>query len=141
MMTIAQARAIVGQQLGFPPSFDGSVAAYRDLSAADQIRLTQALFSYIRANPDKFTQAQQETVRVEQSRVDRMNPQETGFDGTLFMNELENGALRIGGAVANVGEGVVKSVNLVGTLLPIAILFVVFIYAYPLVKKATTPNP
>ena len=141
MMTIAQARAIVGQQLGFPPSFDGSVSAYRDLSAANQIRLTQALFAYIRANPDKFTEAQQQTVRVEQSRVDRMTPEDASFDGGQFMTELEAGAVRIGGAVANVGEGVVKSVNLVGNLIPIAVLFAAFVFAYPYFKKATTSQP
>lgn len=58
-MSITQARAIVGQNLGFGSDFDGSIGAYQNLSQADQIRLTDALGAYIKANPASFTDQQQ----------------------------------------------------------------------------------
>jgi hypothetical protein len=57
LMSIQDARALVGQQLGFA-GFDGSVQSYAMLSQADQVKLTDAMSKYIHDNPARFTTAQ-----------------------------------------------------------------------------------
>lgn len=136
MMTIAQARAIVGQQLGLP-SFDGSVDAYRALTPGQQIDLTKALFSYIQKNPENFTTGQLETVKAESPRLQAAQIEDTSFSVSEFMNELETNAYKtVGEPLVNLGQGVTRSVNLVGTLLPIAVLAVLVIVALPYIQKA-----
>lgn len=59
-MTITELRAQIGQAMGFGhwwAPFDGSVAAYADLEAADQVALTQKFLDYIKAHPDQFDYA------------------------------------------------------------------------------------
>ena len=133
-MTIANARALVGQQIGLS-NFDGSVAAYRDLSAADQIRLTQALFAFIRSNPQEFTEQQQQTVQVEGNRVASLSTQDPS-SWSVFVDAITDEALRVGSSVASVGNGVITSVNLVGTLLPLAVIVAVAVFAWPYIKHA-----
>jgi len=133
--TIAQARQIVGQQLGFSASFDGSVAAYRNLTPENQIRLTQGVFAYIKQNPGQFTDAQNATVAAESSRVDALTAENPGAF-SVFVDAIADEALRVGGAVASVGNGVVTSVNLVGTLLPVAVLVSIVVFAWPYLKPS-----
>lgn len=56
---LIQARTAVAAQLGFAgfdtTDADAQRAAYRNLSAADQIRFTDALSAYVYTNPDQFT--------------------------------------------------------------------------------------
>ena len=53
------ARTAVAAQMGFSgfdtQDADAQRAAYRELSAADQIRFTDALSAYVYTNPDAFT--------------------------------------------------------------------------------------
>ena len=137
MMTIAQARALVGQSMGLR-HFDGSIHAYRNLTAAQQIDLTKRLFDYIKANPDKFDANQKATVAAEDSRIQAATVQDTSFDWGQFMQDFEANAYRtVGEPLVNIGRGVSTSVNLIGTLLPIAVLAAVVIFALPYVRKAS----
>jgi len=68
-MTTADARALVGQRLGLV-GFDGSRSAYRELSAADQERVSVETIGYIVANPDRFTS---ETVQAATLQAGKKN--------------------------------------------------------------------
>lgn len=137
MMTIAQARALVGQSMGLR-DFDGSIDAYRNLTAGQQIDLTKRLFDYIKANPANFTETQKATVAAEDSRIQAASLQDTSFDWGQFMQELEaNAYTTVAEPLVNIGRGVSTSVNLIGTLLPIAVLAAVVIFALPYVRKAS----
>jgi hypothetical protein len=137
MMTIAQARALVGQSMGLR-DFDGSIDAYRNLTAAQQIDLTKRLFDYIKANPANFTETQKATVAAEDSRIQTATVQDTSFDWGQFMQEFEQNAYTtVAEPLVNIGRGVSTSVNLIGTLLPIAVLAAVVIFALPYVRKAS----
>jgi hypothetical protein len=137
MMTIPQLREHVGRQIGLPATFDGSVAAYRELSPAQQIALTQGMIAYIKSNPGSFTPAQVETATVESSRAATMTPEDDGFDADLFFDELGTEAKRVVfDPLAKVGEGVSKSFSLVGTLLPVLAVIAVGIFLYPHLIRA-----
>jgi hypothetical protein len=139
MMTIPQLRALMGQQIGLPASFDGSVDAYRGLSRENQIALTQAMIAYIRQNPGSFTPGQVQTAEVEAPRAATMTPADESFDVGAFFQELENNAINtVGAPLVSVGQGVSEAIKLIGTLIPIAVLVAVFVFAFPHIKKATT---
>lgn len=92
-MTIQEARVFVGRSLGFPMSFDGSVAAYAGLTAVQQVELTRAMISYIAANPDKFTPGQVATALAETDRAQRMGIETDDYDWGLFVDTaLDRGA-------------------------------------------------
>lgn len=139
MMTIANARQLVGQAMGLR-DFDGSISAYRELSAAQQIELTQRLFIYIEANPASFTPGQLETVQVEKNRIQAATPEDASFDWEQFGEELgENVSTTLLEPVATVGRGVSTTVSLIGTLLPVAAVLAVLIYSYPYIKSRISP--
>ena len=134
-MTIPELRAFIGQQQGLPASFDGSITAYRNLTPAQQVTLTRGTVDYIRNNPGQFTPAQVQTATVEAGRQGDI--EDTGFDASLFWNEIGDQAFNIGNSVASIGQGVTNSLNLAGALLPIALLVAVFVFAYPHIKNST----
>ena len=63
-MTIADARALVAQNLGLA-NFDGSRAAYSALSAPDQERVSVETIRYIISNPDRFTSEQVQAAQLQ----------------------------------------------------------------------------
>lgn len=138
-MTIQQARQFSGNRIGLPATFDGSVSAYRDLSAAQQVALNAAVLNLILAQPQDFTPAQVETARVEINRAQGQITADPTFTENVatFWDEFETQALNVGQAVANVGTGVINSVSLVGTLLPIVVIGALVIFALPYIKTAT----
>lgn len=136
-MTITDARKFAGQKIGLPASFDGSIAAYANLTAAQQIAVTQAMIAYIQANPGQFTPAQVETANVQAPQAATLTPEDDSFDFGQFFDELESNAIqKIGGPVASIGNGVSQTLTLIGTLLPAAVLVAVLIYAWPHIKNA-----
>ena len=136
MTSIQQARQIVGNQIGLPQSFDGSVAAYRELPAQKQVELNQAVLRYILANPANFLPAQ---VKVASQQVDASGNYkiEESNPVATFWDEFENQAVRVASSVASVGEGVVSSVSIVGNLLPVLVIVGLFVLALPYIKQAT----
>lgn len=107
-MTIQEARKFVGQSIGLPSSFDGSVAAYRALSAARQTELTKALVNYINANPDKFTAAQVQTARAESNRAQSLSVEDTSYNWSEFVDEaLDQGAAITTGAGYSIATAIV----------------------------------
>lgn len=138
MMTIPQARKIVGQQLGFT-GFDGSVDAYRNLTPQQQIDLTKALFNYIKANPGNFTDAQQQTVAAEDSRIQKAVIEDASITVGNVMTALEESAYNVvAEPLMAVGQGVSTSVKLIGTLLPAAVIIAAVLFALPYLKKASS---
>jgi hypothetical protein len=137
MMTIVQLRELMGRQIGLPATFDGSIDAYRNLSAESQIALTRACVAYVRQNPDKFNAAQVDTATVEASRADRLTYEDPGFSAEEFFDELAIEAKKtIGEPLAAIGTGVSQSVQLVGTLLPVLALIAVAVFVWPYIAKA-----
>lgn len=137
-MTIPDARAIVGRQLGYS-GFDGSIDAYRNLTAAQQVELTKALFNYIKANPDKFTNQQQTTVAAEDSRIQKAQIEDASITIANVMTALEEQAYNVvAEPLMAVGQGVSTSVKLIGTLLPFAVIAAVVIFALPYIRKANS---
>ena len=134
-MTIPQLRAYVGQQQGLPASFDGSIDAYRNLSAAQQVTLTRGVVDYIKNHPGEFTPAQVQTANVEAGR--QSDIEDTGNNFSVFWTELGDQAFAVGNSVASIGQGVTNSLNLAGALLPVALLVAVFVFAYPHIKNST----
>lgn len=69
--SLLQARTAVAAQMGFPgfdtTSADDQRTAYRNLSAADQVRFTDQLSAYIYTNPTDFTSDQ---LAVAKDRID-----------------------------------------------------------------------
>lgn len=137
-MTTAQLRQLVANQIGLPASFDGSVAAYRKLTAAQQTELTAGMINYIRNHPGDFTEAQVATANAEAGRASTMT-NTSGYSDTTLLAELESQALRVGSAVADVGNGIVNTVSLTGTLLPFVAVAALVIFAWPYIKKAQAP--
>lgn len=141
-MPIPQLRVIVGQQIGLPAAFDGSMTAYGNLSREDQIELTQAMIAYIQQHPEQFTPAQVQTATVEAPRAATMTPEDDSFNAGAFFAALEQNAINtIGNPLVSVGNGISQSVALIGTLLPVLALVAVLIFAFPHLKKAATSTP
>lgn len=94
-MTIQELRAKLGTELGFGgwfSSFDGTPAAYADLSAADQATLTNAMLAYIREHPADFTAAQ---VAQAHNLKDVQGPDTSSEALSVFVDEVANQAERI----------------------------------------------
>lgn len=137
MMTIVQLRQLIGNQIGLPESFDGSMTAYGNLSREAQIALTQGMIAYIRNNPASFTPAQLVTAETEAGRAEKLTLDDTSFDTGLFFAELEKNANAVVfDPLVKVGQGISTSVSLVGTLLPVFALVAVAIFAWPYVARA-----
>ncbi len=107
-MTITAARAFVGRTMGLPASFDGSVAAYRDLTAAQQVELTKQLVAYVNANPQQFTPAQVTTAAAEAGRAQTLTMDDTSYDWAVFVDTaLDRGNSILGVAGMTLGTGVI----------------------------------
>jgi hypothetical protein len=138
-MTIGELRVLIGNQIGLPSSFDGSMTDYGNLSREQQIELTQAMFAYIKAHPANFTGAQVEVVNAEDSRDLTLLPED--YDFVLLINELESNAYEIvGKPLVSIGKGISSSVNLVGTLLPVTIVCIILLFAWPYIIRAKNSN-
>lgn len=137
-MTIPQLRQLIGNQVGLPASFDGSITAYGALTRAQQIELTQGMLAYIREHPGEFGDKQVQTANAEGSRdLALVDP---SFDWSQFMTEFEANAYDVvGKPLVAVGQGLSTSVNLIGTLLPFAVIVAVIVFALPYIRRANTP--
>lgn len=136
-MSIPEARAAVGRQMGLGLDFDGSTAAYRSLSVGDQTELTRRLLDFIRNNPQRFTPAQNATAQAESGRFNSFDNAQAALDSVTFMGELEKNAQeKIGKPLVAIGEGVSTSVKLLGNLLPILLIGAVVVIALPYINKA-----
>lgn len=137
-MTITQTRALVGNQIGLPSSFDGTVAAYRDLSPTQQADLTREVINFIRNNPGKFTTEQVATANAQFGQAQTLSPTDASFSFSQFFDELETEAYNVVGApLQAVGQGVSTTVKLVGTLIPILVVVVAVVYFLPQIKSAS----
>lgn len=130
-MTIPELRVIVGRQMGLPLAFDGTRTAYGNLTAAQQVTLTQGMLDYIRNNPGQFTSAQVETANVEGPRIAGATIEDTSFDWGMFGDEVANNALELADKFAGLGRGAADTVAAVGKILPFLavgglVLFVFF---------------
>lgn len=138
-MTIGELRVLIGNQIGLPLSFDGSMTDYGNLSREQQIELTQGMFAYIKAHPANFTNAQVDVVSAEDSRDLTLLPED--YDFVLLINELESNAYEIvGKPLVSIGKGISSSVNLVGTLLPVAVVCIVLLFTWPYIIRAKNSN-
>lgn len=135
MTTIQQARQIVGNQIGLPETFDGSVAAYRELTPQKQIELNQAVLRYVLANPANFLPAQVAVARTQVSNSANYQYDETS-NASAFWEEFESQVTRAATAVASVGEGALTSVSLVGNLLPALVIVGIVVLALPYIRQA-----
>lgn len=89
-MTIQELRAQCGKALGFGSwltPFDGSVAAYGELSAEDQAALANAMYAYIRAHPSEFSSQQ-----VKQASTMHAAGPDTSSNWGVFVDEVANQA-------------------------------------------------
>lgn len=136
MITIQQARVFVGQQIGLPSGYDGSMQATNALPVEQKQALTAALIDYIANNPTRFTAQQVSVATAERNRAKTLTGT-GGYSETTFWNEVGKNVENAGMAVASIGTGVVTSVNLIGTLLPVGVLVAVVIFALPYIKTAT----
>ena len=138
MMSIPQLRQIVGQQIGLPATFDGSIAAYGNLSRASQIELTQKMLDYIKEHPGDFEDKQVATANAEGARD--LTLVDSSFSWESFQQEFEANAYDIvGKPFVAIGTGVSNTVTMIGTLLPFAVIVAVIIFALPYIKKANAP--
>jgi uncharacterized protein YllA (UPF0747 family) len=135
MISIQQARVFVGQQIGLSSGYDGSMSATNDLPVEQKQALTAALINYIANNPARFTAQQVSVANAERNRAQTLTAT-GGYSETTFWAEVGKNVENAGMAVASVGQGVVSSVNLIGTLLPIGVLVAVVIFALPYIKTA-----
>lgn len=137
-MTIAEARALVGRQIGLPASFDGSVAAYSALTPQEQLNLNQSLALFIVANPASFTPEQVGYAARASARNGAATIEDASFDWGMFFEELGNEARdTIGAPLEAVGRGVSSGVTLAGNLIPVAVLIIAAAYLLPLFRQAT----
>ena len=94
MMSITEARARVGTQLGYP-NFGGSIAAYQALTSQQQIDLDNGVAAFIVANPGYFTPAQ---VSLSQARV--ASPQQSIQDTSINWTDFGNAVVDNAGSLA-----------------------------------------
>jgi hypothetical protein len=134
-MTIQAARVFVGQQIGLPSDYDGSMQATNNLPDAKKQELTAALISYIANNPTRFTPQQVSVANAEYNRAQTLTAT-GGYNDTTFWKEVAANVENAGLAVASIGTGVVRSVNLVGTLLPVLVVVALVVFALPYIKTA-----
>ena len=125
-MNITTLRAQIGQSLGYGyafSTFDGSAAAYAALEADQQVKLTNAMKAYIRANPDDFTPF------IE-------TPENYSWGDAIadFSGEVANQAQEAGKAVAGVGQGTLTLLSMARWLIPAAGLAVVGLIAWKYYK-------
>lgn len=140
-MSIVAARAAVGRQMGLGLDFDGSMEAYRGLSADQQAELTRRLLDFIKNNPQRFTPQQNATAQAEAGRFVSFDTAQAALDSVTFMSELEkNAEEKIGKPLVAVGEGVSTSVKLLGNLLPILLIGAVVVIALPYINKARSTS-
>ena len=134
-MNITTLRAQIGQSLGYGyafSTFDGSAAAYAALEADQQVKLTNAMKAYIRANPDDFTPIQQgiaQTPFIE-------TPENYSWGDAIadFSGEVANQAQEAGKAVTCVGQGTLTLLSMARWLIPAAGLAVVGLIAWKYYK-------
>lgn len=123
-MTISEARNAVGKSLGLT-SFDGSTAAYQSLSAADQVRVNDALSAYIVANAGAFTPAQFDIAKANTTSPGFNSPlADESFNYGMFGNELLNNADKLtkaGGSILQNGIYLAISLAVLAWILPAAI--------------------
>lgn len=95
MMSITEARARVGQQLGYQ-NFGGSIADYQALTSQQQIDLDNGVAAFIVANPSYFTPDQ---VRLSSNRV--ANPQQSIQDTSINWTDFGNAVVDNAGSMAS----------------------------------------
>lgn len=135
MMTIQQARVAVGQEIGLPMSFDGTMAAVNALPTNQKQQLTASLLAYILANPTRFTEAQVATANAERGYINTLS-MTSGYTEADLITELETGFMRVVGTpLAAVGNGVSSAFTLTGTLIPVIALVAVGIALFSFYKK------
>lgn len=138
-MTIAEARALVGRQIGLPADFDGSVAAYAALTPQEQLNLNQALALFIVANPASFTPEQVGYAARASARAGAATIEDTSFDWGMFFEEVgANARDTIGAPLEAVGRGVSSGVTLAGNIIPLAVLIIAAAYLLPIFRQATS---
>lgn len=136
MMTIQQARVFVGQQIGLPQTFDGSVAAYRELTQAQQTALTAQLINYIVNNPGQFTPAQVTTANAEKGRINSLGTVDASFDWQEFFTALGDEAVNVVGTpLQNVGQGVSNLVSFLGKATPFIVIGGALLVGYLFLRK------
>lgn len=133
-MTIQDARAQVAQQFGWI-NFDGSASAYSNLSQADQVKLSDALMSYIVTNSGAFSDAQvTEARRVAASKGFNSPLADDSFNYTQFGDEVLNNAKK----EVDIGGGILKNVIYIAAIIGVlAYVLPSFLTRYDRAKAAT----
>jgi hypothetical protein len=138
MMTIQQARVAVGNQIGLPSSFDGSMASVNALPTDQKQQLTASLLAYILAHPERFTSGQVATANAERGYINTLTLT-SGYVETDIITELEAGALRVlGTPLAAIGNGVSSALTLTGSLVPFAAVAIIGVLLFSFYKKQTS---
>ena len=106
-MTINAARIAVGQQIGLPATFTGTMAEVNALPIDQKQSLTAALLAYILQRPADFTPAQVATAEAEKGRIGTLAQQDAAVTLPEILAALEDEAQRVIGApLASIGNGV-----------------------------------
>lgn len=138
-MTINAARIAVGQQMGLPDTFTGTMAEVNALTIDQKQTLTAALLAYILQRPGDFTPAQVATAAAEKGRIGTLAQEDAAVTLPQILAALEDEAQRVIGApLATIGNGVSQALTLTGSILPVVVLAVVGIALFSFYKKTTT---
>jgi len=137
-MSIQQASALVGQSLGFDPSFDGSITAINALDTNSQLALTAGLNAYILANPTNFTAGQVATANAFKG-LSGQPLADSGFSYTDFFSAAtQNGVDLVVKPLENVGQ----AASAVTNALPLILIIVGAVLLIAFTKgKAAELNP
>lgn len=127
-MTIPEARAFVGQGLGLS-GFDGSISSYASLNVDDQLAVTRGAINYIIANPGRFTPQQVFTAQSQAGQAATLNLDDTGFDWSLFRDEV----------LSNAGNVVKAAGFTISTALILAAIAFAAVYAYRSAPSTSVP--
>jgi uncharacterized membrane protein len=127
-MTPQELRAKLGKEITGDSSFDGSPSAYAGASADDQVKITNAMKAYIRANPAGFSPtAQSVALTPDISPIEHYTVGQAVAD---FGDEFANQAIKAGEDIASVGKGVLNTFKLGSWLIPTAAVVVLGIAVY-----------
>lgn len=93
MLTITDARKIVGRELGYGSTFSGEIAAYSALAPEQKVRLNHEVNRFIADNPSQFTTDQVLLAERWMANNPTYKPLlDTSFDWSMFGNEMLNNA-------------------------------------------------
>ncbi len=107
-----------------------------DWTYDQRVSYNKALAAYIQQNPGLFSATDETNAAAVAAKVDSpLDDNSFASDLAVFGDEFENQALRVGGAVASVGNGVINALNLAKYGIPAVILIFVAIKLFGIYEK------